>query len=471
MSRRLAALAAFGLLAGCASAPSEPDTDQAARMFDETLSLAPIAESVMRNGDTLSFMVLQPRSDASPISFLAQLEGACSQPQARLMYLDGAQRTYFGNPPNAYAPGRQLPATQAQKLHGNPSFRQACAATAAPDWRVIKGSGEQQWVLIDRSSLRKVGEAMQFWGAYDSPVIGHDLPFNAPYAQKREHYAVDCARQTFQLLAGYNVDERNTVTDGGVFFQPKDYSVSGSDADYQLLFKTVCESPDALAKLSAFAPRQRAPVAGTAAPAVQAAVLSAVKQLNLPPPRKPLKHLVETGQATLEGNTAAFREELFITPDKVTGQLSVRTQAQGFQGQAISFRGLLALAHRTVFTGNDAMIDSASLRGLSFTGDWQQMPVGAQLGYTREGRMSNSLVGEYGKERQSFVCTVSRQVAATQVNATLSGQAKELRCQHQEDRLARVDTLYYLEDYGYFFHAGTDKNDFFYETRTLQSAE
>ena len=89
---------------------------------------------------------------------------------------------------------------------------------------------------------------LQFWAAFDSPLIGHDQPYNAPYAQKRERYSVDCAAQTFSLLAGYDLDERNVVTDGGVFFEPKTYSVKGSDSDYQRVFGAACGKPEALAQ-------------------------------------------------------------------------------------------------------------------------------------------------------------------------------------------------------------------------------
>lgn len=468
--KRLLLLGAAGLLGACASKAPELANDDAARMFAGTMQLAPLPQSLMREGDRLSFMLLQPKTEATPFAFLAQVEASCSTTNASLVYLDGGKRVYFASPDGQYMPPRPMPQRQAEVLAANPAFKQACSATAQPDWRVLKGSGDEQWVLVDRNSLARDGDSLQFWSAFDSPAIGHDMPYNAPYAQKREHYSVDCAKQTFSLLAGYDVDEKGSVTDGGVFFEPKRYSVNGSDADYQLLFKAACAVPNGLAQLPAFKGRNRAAAQGKL-PSVQAPVLSAVKQLNLPAAGKPLRHLVETGEATLQDKTASFREERFLQPDKATGQLAIRSKGGTFEGEAVSFRGLLPLAQRTVYSGSAPMVDTSSLSGLSFTGNWREMPVGAQLGYVTHGKMSNSLVGAYGKERVAYSCKVEARLPASQVNVALSGQAKHLRCAQLEDPYKRVDSVYYLEDYGYFLRAGTDPNAFFYEKRVLQTAE
>jgi hypothetical protein len=432
--KRIALLAAIVTLASCSS--KGPDgslgNEQAQDMFKEAMSQPLVPQSVMRNGERLSFMLLQPKTETSPFGFLLQVDASCASPVANLIYLDGVKRIYFASPDGKYAPARPIPAAQVATLNANPAFQRACAATREPDWRVLKGQGEEQWVMIDRNSLATVEGQLQFWAAYDSPAIGHDQPYNAPYAQKRERYSLDCAKQTFSLLAGYDLDEHNTVTDGGVFFEPKTYSVKDSDADYRLLFDAACGKPK---------------------------------------PAKALKRVVETGTAHLKGQSAPFTEEKFFSQDKASGQLAVRTKGSSFEGQAVSFRGLVSLAQQTVYSGEAPMVDNIGLNAIAFSGDWKSMPVGAQLGYITDGKMSNSVVGEYGKQRQAFDCRVEQQLPAAQVNASLSGQAKKLRCAHLEDSLKRVETLYYLEDYGYFFRAGIDPNALFHEERVLKEVE
>lgn len=470
--KRIALLAAIVTLASCSSKGPNGSlgNEQAQDMFKEAMSQPLVPQSVMRNGERLSFMLLQPKTETSPFGFLLQVDASCASPVANLIYLDGVKRIYFASPDGKYAPARPIPAAQVATLNANPAFQRACAATREPDWRVLKGQGEEQWVMIDRNSLATVDGQLQFWAAYDSPAIGHDQPYNAPYAQKRERYSLDCAKQTFSLLAGYDLDEHNTVTDGGVFFEPKTYSVKDSDADYRLLFDAACGKPEALAALPAFKPRTKAPLVLTV-PRVQAPALSAVKQLNLPKPAKALKRVVETGTAHLKGQSAPFTEEKFFSQDKASGQLAVRTKGSSFEGQAVSFRGLVSLAQQTVYSGEAPMVDNIGLNAIAFSGDWKSMPVGAQLGYITDGKMSNSVVGEYGKQRQAFDCRVEQQLPAAQVNASLSGQAKKLRCAHLEDSLKRVETLYYLEDYGYFFRAGIDPNALFHEERVLKEVE
>lgn len=470
--KRIALLTAIATLASCSSKGPDGglDNDQAQGMFKEAMSQPLVPQSIMRNGERLSFMLLQPKSETSPFGFLLQVDASCTTPSANLIYLDGVKRIYFPSPNGQYMPPKPIPQRQVEALASNADFTRACAATPAPDWRVLSGSDDEQWVLIDRSSLQTVEGKLQFWAAFDSPLIGHDQPYNAPYTQKRERYSLDCAAQTFSLLAGYDLDQSNTVTDGGVFFEPKTYSVKGSDPDYQTLFNSACSKPEALAQLAPFKPRSKAPMS-LADPRVQAPALSAVKQLNLPPPGKALKHLVETGTATLKGQSATFSEEKFLSQDKASGQLAIQTKGGNFDGKAVSFRGLTPLAHQTLYRGDAAMLDSSSLNSIAFTGDWKKMPLGSTLGYVTDGKMSNSAVGEYGQERQTFTCQVEQQVPAAQINAALSGQAKKLRCSRAGDTIKRVETVYYLEDYGYFFRAGIDPNEVFHEQRVLKVAE
>jgi hypothetical protein len=99
-------------------------------------------------------------------------------------------------------------------------------------------------VLIDAASVKTVKDETRFWAAFDNPTVLNDLPYDAPYAQKREHFAVSCAGGTCKELAGYDLDVRNRVGDGRVDGFPTPRNIAGSDGDYALLFKQVCTSPE-----------------------------------------------------------------------------------------------------------------------------------------------------------------------------------------------------------------------------------
>lgn len=112
--KRIALLAALITLASCSSKGPDDGSlgnEQAKDMFKEAMSQPPVPQSVMRNGDRLSFMLLQPKSETSPFGFLLQVDAACSSPSASLIYLDGVKRIYFASPDGKYAPrARFLPA-------------------------------------------------------------------------------------------------------------------------------------------------------------------------------------------------------------------------------------------------------------------------------------------------------------------------------------------------------------------------
>ncbi|HCT05664.1 MAG TPA: hypothetical protein DIW86_09910, partial [Pseudomonas sp.] len=81
-------LGGIATLAGCATQKSTVD-----RMFASTLTQPLVENSIVREGDNLSFELLMPESTAG-VRRTMQFEAACSSPQLYLLYLDGAQRVY-----------------------------------------------------------------------------------------------------------------------------------------------------------------------------------------------------------------------------------------------------------------------------------------------------------------------------------------------------------------------------------------
>lgn len=474
--QRLPLALLIALVAGCAQQAPQPEIpkahepSEAEKMLSDTLALPPVPESVMRDGDTLSYLVAPAVTEQQPYPFVTQVAASCATFDASIAYVQGEKRVYFGSADGHYLPPRSVPAQLAEPLKNNSAFKAACQAIAAPEWRVVKGGSDVFWVLLDRNSLAPDGSETRFWAALDEPTITLGRPYGAPSAQKREHYAVDCSKQTYRLLMGYDVDERNQVTDGKLFKDPQPQPISRGVAEYQTLFRSVCGSPDALAALPAYSPRSKAPL-DAPLPAVGAVPLTAIKHLNLAPPAKQLKQTLETGMANTAKSNLPIREERFIQVDKASGQLGVRLRADSYEGSEVSFRGLISLAQKTRFFGKTPMSEEAMLTNLTFTGDWRQMPVGKELTYTTQGKRKNSMMGDLGESRQVVKCQVDSEAPAAQINASLSGQAKKLRCSGEGDKYNRVDTVWYLEDYGYFFKQGTDKNALYYDERTLKTVQ
>ncbi|MGC1332483.1 hypothetical protein [Pseudomonas sp.] len=474
--QRLPLALLIALVAGCAQhapapEPAKPHVpSDAEKMLSDTLALPPVPESVMRNGDTLSYLAVPPVTEQQPYPFAAQIEASCASHEASIAYLQGEKRVYFGSTNGTYMPPRNVPDELVHTLKDNAAFKAACQATAAPEWRVVKGGNDVFWVLLDRNSIKADGNEVRFWAALDEPTVTLGRPYHAPSAQKREHYAVDCSKQTFRLLMGYDVDERNRVTDGKLFNDPQPQPVSRSVPEYQTLFASVCGKPEALAQLPAYTARSKAPI-DTPLPAVGAVPMTALKHLNLAPPAKRFKQTLETGTANTSKSNLPIREERFFEVDKASGQLGIRLRADTYEGNEVSFRGLVSLAQKTRFFGKTVMTEESMLTNLTFTGDWQQMPVGTELTYTTQGKRKNSMMGDLGESRQVVKCRVESEASAAQINASLSGQAKELRCSGDGDPLKRVDTVWYLEDYGYFFKQGTDKNALYYDERTLKRVQ
>lgn len=450
-------------LAGCASnAPHNTDD------YIDTLLAQPLSEqSLMREGDVISFQVVLPPTADIPQQRSAQVQASCSTPSIDIAYLDSPQRTYFVTRDH-YGPPLTLPARFHANVLKNPSFAAACKTLPQPDWRKVKGGDGEPWVLIDRNSLRKDGNAVQFWAAYDQPQILLDLPYNAPNAQKREHYRVDCSKRTYSLLAGYSLDAKNQVTDGQVDPKPLAKSIAGSSQDYQQLFGLACANPEQIAALAPFAPRVKNPATTAHLPPLNLSVKAALNRQQLPKPPRTLTYLEIVGTSTIKGKPSPLRKELFLATDSNSQQMMIRTLGSGYESEEISWRGLVRLVSQTNFSAES---ESQALTSLSFKGDWQHMPVGSTLSYARQGATRNTQTGQYDNALKVTECSVERELPANTLNTHLGGNAKALDCHLKGDGYKRVDHLFYLVDYGYFFSASTEKNDIYYSDLRIQSVK
>ncbi|WP_339436566.1 hypothetical protein [Pseudomonas sp. EL_65y_Pfl1_R32] len=403
-------------LAGCANQKTQVD-----RMLADTLAQPLVENSIVREGDLLSFELLMP-DGPSGLRRTMQFEAACSSPQLHLLYLDGSQRVYPASA-GRYSAARKLSPQLRATLAANQTFVRACAETPKPDWRLMQSNERGNQVLIDANSIKTVNGETRFWAAFDEPAVLNDMPYNAPYAQKREHFAVSCTDGTYKALAGYDMDADNRVSDGRVDSFPTPQKIAGSNADYVQLFNKVCVNPQKIAALPAFKPRLKAPVT-IALTSVQPQVLAAITPLNLDKPARAFKYVHMTGTSTFKGKTTNSQSTDFISQDAASGQLAIATRGQGYESHTVSWRNLIPLVAKHTYSSS-GMAESETLTQLSFTGNWKSLPVGDTVIYQTTRSSLNSLIGSRTKV-QITRCVVERELQASELNPGLLG-AVQLR--------------------------------------------
>ena len=460
MHRRILPFA-FMTLAACASHPTS--TDKQATLLEQPLT----PNSLMREGDVINFEVFAPREPDMAVWQSFQFSAACTQPQVNLVYSFMLRRLYPGNPGH-YAPATALPARYHALLMNNRDFSRACKNIPVPDWRQMVEVDGGQKLLIDNNSLQKQGSAVQFWAAHDEPKARLNLLNNAPFTQTRERYTMDCQARTSTLLTRYYLNENNEVTDGKTEMFPKAQPITAVDGDQQKLFDQVCNAPSGIAGLPAYQPRRKAPVDADALPDVNPAVLKSIEQLHMPAPVRSLTYIALSGTLSNPKTSWPERTEYFLSTDPATQQLAITHKSENLNGRQINWRGLLNLSGReqAKISRNTAIIDS-----LSFRGDWQKMAVGSQLGYTRQGSLNSSLIGTLGEKPKTVDCTVDSEGPANRLHPDLKGNAKALSCREQvaSTKPEPLEHYIYLVDYGFFYLASVDKNDYISSEMKVES--
>ncbi|NVM88741.1 hypothetical protein [Variovorax sp. SG517] len=379
---------------------------------------------------------------------------SCNAEQAWLLYSDlRAGRSYPVTGPR-YGVRKELVERQAQALKALPEVGRACQA-ARPDWREVQRSPDGTFTLIDIASVETSDGALFFWGAFDYPRMDFDLPYRAPFGQKRERFRLECQTKSYAQMSGFDVDERGRVTDGRVEGTKAKPSVIGADtnSDYLALFKAACGGASAVQALAVFAPRAKAMPDPRGLTAISPQVTNAISQLGLPPAPKRLKRIVLEGTWTRDGKTTSTRSEVQIEPDAAASIFRARSRdADGTRAQFASFAGLIDLSAFVNFLPGSATI-SQVMTDLSLTGDWQRMTVGSELRYATKKLSLFSMMGGVTYD-YTTVCKIVGVSAAAELHAELSGEAKRLECRMERDSLGRTNSYVYLTDYGYAVQLG-----------------
>ncbi|TFY84949.1 hypothetical protein DYL59_27415 [Pseudomonas kairouanensis] len=440
----LAVIVALGLLTGCSLKPAKNGPE-----FGELLKLPPLANSVLRDGDVLSYQVHVTPSKGSNVPDIAQVRASCATPEASLLFLESPGSLAPNGQPVRFTVMRTFAPEAVGYLKQNTAFIEACATTPRPDWRVVSGAATERQLLIDRASLKTVGDSVQVWAAIDEPFILTNKLKKMPYTQTRLHWQVSCGRQVYRTLATFGLNENNVVTFGNIETSPKDQPFSSAETDAQTLLKAAC-SPT-LAQLPNATARTKSEYVLTPAP-ISPDIEQAINALGMPAPSKTLRHLTQKRDM----GYGPMKMDLYLEPKAQSGQLNIRNVTEYSTYATTTWRGLFNLTFQSQYKMDGINVSSAShLQQLSFIGDWQQMPVGATLGYSTV-EMNRTTTQDDRELIRNTRCVVKRELPASKINSDLSGTAKELNCTITGEKYSGTSTEFYLQDYGYFF---TSQND------------
>lgn len=453
----LVALAA--LLAGCSHAPTAPPPAPPApplpglAVFEQAVRLPAVDSSVVRQGDQVSYLVSQPASGEQPEALIARFDVSCTQARGQMMYPTQNGMAFLTPLPRKFGDESQLPDAQLQQLRDSPQLRQVCAEHPRPDWRKVDGVAGAQWVLLDAASLRRQGTQTLFWGAYDYPREQADAEGTGYYVQRRERFAVDCQQQRFRRLSAFYIDAEDSMGAGQVSLETKTHGLSEATPDERLMLAQVCAAPASLAKLAPNPGRIKAPVK-MPIPPVAASVAEAVQQVLMPQPALSINRLGLTFDAMVLKRKIASNDKAqwFFSRDPATGQLVIQKRGMTAAGNIeVSFRGLISLSAAISDSQSDSQkANVLALTYLQFEGDWENLPVGQTVSYSRAYKPLTN-----GKPAASdlitLYCTIESEQQASTLNPALKGTAKLVTCKGENERATGVGHYAYLTAYGMFF--------------------
>lgn len=454
MKRFLVAGAVLAL-AACAHQPQHGAPPQASAADPSPFSGSIMRATAFREGDQLNFTLFS-FSPSRRRSQTVQVSASCSGDEAWLVYMDTPRRLYPYSEDGLYNTAIPLKPDQLQALQHNPSFKQACAMVKVPEWRLVSVQPDGRRLYVDAANLHTQGSTRRVWLMEDYPDERPAAPYMAPMAQTRSYAVFDCARQTQTPIGGYALDASNRVTQSTSVTALQVRTVDEYPQD-RPLYPAVCGTPADLAQLPGYAARIKPPAQVEYLDVVPG-VAHAIQQLGLPEPRKTLHYVQIIGTSTTSNVTTAIDEEQFITADVDSGQWAITQRAARVRSSIESFRGLLNLTDHTHYQGATSWDKTSGVVSMAFAGDWQHMPIGAQLVYQFDSASLSSNRHYAGPVHVKTLCSVQSESAAARVNTQLSGKAKQLSCHWEGDAYRRTFTVQYLEDYGFFFINHMDPN-------------
>lgn len=442
-------VAGITLLAGPAHAGPVTPAPAPTWAGSDNLSGPVQADSVFRVGDEVHFIIAQPATRVPPAAYSSQVQLSCSGHSASVAYAEGVRRSYPRSPDGRYRPWVDYPPAQLDALYRNPAIVAACHDTPAPRWQTVEQHGNGQWLLIDGNSVNTQGPVRRFWAAWDEPAETWSLPYEAPRAQTREHLEMNCERGTYQVLARAVLDRDNHVSDGLVRV-PDAAAAVKNDGAYEPLYHLLCEQPQTLPTLPAFAPRQKQQ-ARQPVPYVPQNVVAAFEAVQLPKAAQSIESLRMRTDMTIKGQHRAVLEAVDFWPFNHSALSVQQSDGGNYTFTSVTFHGLVNLATRMYRTGTTPWVMTMTTKDATFSGDWATMPQGSQLQYSSKVVLVVNSLPVIDNQTAAITCQVGEQVPAARIDSLLSGQAKKLSCVETVRDTTTTTNVYYLQDYGLFF--------------------
>lgn len=451
-----AGLSAALVLAGCTT----PHT--ATKPNSSRIAARVVTDSVLRIGDEVSLAL---ENATSVLNYTVSCKGG----QVWWLYSDIAgKRLYPRAQLGKFGERQEATSPFVRDLLDLPEVQDACNTPA--DWRQISNAVGIA-TLVDGNSIKAAADGgVTLWGSFDYPEIALDPPFQAPYGRKAERFRLDCTDQKYSLLGGYDLDQREHVTDGAIFPRPTRERVAAANSDYRELFAAVCRNPAELKALPAFVAREKAPPPIVAtAPAPTAGVFQAIEQLSLAPAPRKLTLLVLAGTHVFEGKREAVRQVREIRSGPKPGLVSEKEGSDGYEVDELSFMGFVTIQREIRFTklkqqGNEAATE------LEFEGDWKRMPVGSTVSYTLASRSFYRDLGTIPRKNKTE-CRVKSSMPASQLHPDLKGTARLLECRVQGDEHNQVVQVHFLQDYNYLVSLESSETKFSSYSRRIVQVE
>ena len=195
-----------------------------------------LVEAAHRIGDHV-YLIHRTVADGNEVAMLAAVEFDCSKHLMRQSWME----TKIGPAINRIydrSAGRYAPAgfTSTREAKSRDNFLDwACHLPLQPERLVnVRQRTDDALVQVDMNSIVKTGVTASFWMRYDYPKIDFDLPYKAPFDSKRELVRVDCSKNTYRILFGYDFMPDGAATDGTAEQGDTDTPFSSTD-DYALV--------------------------------------------------------------------------------------------------------------------------------------------------------------------------------------------------------------------------------------------
>lgn len=435
-------------LAGCQATQISPrgtvaEEHPALKIFNSALLATPEPDSIVREGNRITYMVIAHPEPAS--SYLARFDADCTLPDAQMAFASRNAMKHYTDDAQV-TESSQLPAPQKSLYLQSAQLKQLCAQTAAPDWRVFSASQQPVWQMFDRANLKTEGDNVTFWTAkvFPSELLLPDT--NIVYGQIRQRWTANCARQQQTERSTFYINKNGRLIYGVVQKAPQAIDVRTLGADERELLQRLCEKPQSLDAYKPFAGRTQSPFE-LPVPVPAASVAKAIEALNMPEPRRSIKHLRLAYKNTGGAPGSRMGRDLNYLPIEAGQQLTERAGSGREQSVKVSFRGLIHLASSQITAHRDQFkVWNSALTDLQFQGNWARMPVGEILHYTITFNHDRKT-----PQTRAHRCEVQAQKPASTYHLSLEGTAKIIKCEEQQADPADNSAVYaYLETYGLF---------------------